>query len=134
MQDASWSSGAQNQALDSLKAQLSQALGQLDREREDHQAEKLRLVERESFLQSEQTQMSESRALLQKQVVAEQSRAMELQGALQNAQRENQTLRKEHEEYKQRAAGILQVTRAGLCMASIVDSPPNCPVKDMFLS
>lgn len=120
MQDASWSSGAQNQALDSLKAQLSQALGQLDREREDHQAEKLRLVERESFLQSEQTQMSESRALLQKQVVAEQSRAMELQGALQSAQRENQTLRKEHEEYKQRAAGILQVTRAGLC---IVGSP-----------
>lgn len=109
MQDASWSSGAHNQALDSLKAQLSQALGQLDREREDHQAEKLRFLERESFLQSEQTQLSENRALLQKQVAAEQSRAVELQGALQSAQREMQTARKEHEDYKQRATGILQV-------------------------
>ena len=34
---------------------------------------------------------------------------MELQAGLQSAQREVQTLRKEHEDYKQRAAGILQV-------------------------
>lgn len=92
-----------------MKAQLTQALGQLDREREDHQAEKLRFMERESFLQSEQTQLSESHMLLQKQVVAEQNRAGEIQVVLQSTQRDIQAVRKEHEDYKQRATGILQV-------------------------
>jgi chromosome segregation ATPase len=109
VQDASLSSGAHGQALDTLKAQLSQALGQLDREREDHQAEKLRFMEKESVLESEQTRLLENSAVLQKQVAAEQSRAVDLQGSLQSAQREAQALRKEHEDYKQRASGILQV-------------------------
>ena len=102
------SSGAQNQALDSLKNQLSQALSQLEREQEDHEAEKLRFVERESFLQSERVQVTDRLASLQKQVAAEQRKTGELQAALQATQRESQALRKEHEDYKQRATGILQ--------------------------
>ena len=52
------SSGAQNQALESLKGQLSQALAELAKQREEHQAEKLGYIERESLLQSERTQLS----------------------------------------------------------------------------
>ena len=109
LQDANLSSGAQNQALDSLKSQLSQTLAQLDKEREAHEAEKLSFIERESLLQSERTQLSDSLASLQRQVAAEQSRTRECQVSAQAAQREVQALRREHEDYKQRATGILQV-------------------------
>lgn len=111
LQDVNLSSGAQNQALESLKVQLSRAQAQLVKEREEHKAEKLNFVERESLLRSEEIKLTDSTAVLQRQVVAEQNRSRELQVSLQSAQREIQTLRREHEEYKQRAAGILQVNK-----------------------
>ncbi len=109
LQDANLSSGAQNQALDSLKSQLSQTLAQLAKEREEHEAEKLGYIERESLLHSERTQLSESLAGLQRQLAAEQSRTRGCQVSSQAAQRQVQALTKEHEDYKQRATGILQV-------------------------
>lgn len=109
LQDANLSSGAHNQALESLKVQLSQVQAQLAKEKEERKIERVGFIERESLLQSEQRQLSDSLAASQRQVAAEQRKSRESQTAMQNTQRELQLLRKEHEEYKQRAAGILQV-------------------------
>lgn len=110
LQDVNLSSGAQNQAMDSLKTQLTQAQAQLAQDREEHQAERRSFAEKESFLRLEQTKLSDNMAAMQRQVMAEQSRSRGLQSALQSAQRDVQLLRKEHEDYKQKATGILQVS------------------------
>lgn len=120
------SSGAQNQALDSLKTQLSQTLAQLAKLQEDHDAEKLGFIERESLLQSERGQLSDSLAGLQRQVAMEQSRTREAQTSAQAAQREVHALRREHDEYKQRATGILQV-RDGMYVTETSHCVRRCP-------
>lgn len=95
--------------MESLKTQLSQTQAQLTQERDEHQTEKRSFAERESLLRQEQMKLSDNIAAMQRQLVAEQGRSRELQGALQSAQRDIQMLRKEHEDYKQKATGILQV-------------------------
>lgn len=103
------SSGAHHQALESLKSQLTQVQAQLTKEREQHEVKRAEFMERESLLQSQLMQVSDNLTAVQRQVVAEQSRHRESHEALESTKKALQQLRKEHEEYKQRAAGILQV-------------------------
>ena len=51
----------------------------------------------------------------QRQVAVTQTRCGELQTEVQRSQQEVQAARKEHEEYKLRAAGILQVSGGDCC-------------------
>lgn len=67
-------------------------------------------AQRESQLQAEKEQLSEALASLQKQLGFQQVKLTESQSAMRSAQNENQSLRKEYEDYKLRAAGILQVS------------------------
>ncbi len=103
------SSGAQNQALESLKTRLSQTEAQLAREREEHRSERTSFLQKESLLQSQHNQVLVSLAESQEQVRVEHVRTREAKAQLQGSQRELQVLRKEHNEYKLRAGGILQV-------------------------
>ena len=67
-------------------------------------------AQRESQLQAEKEQLSEALASQQKQLEFQQVKMAESQSAMRSAQNENQVLRKDYEDYKQRAAGILQVS------------------------
>ena len=103
------SSDAQNHALESLKTKLNQAETLLHEERDQAEAARWELVQRESQLQAEKEQLSEALASQQKQLGFQQMKMAENQSAVRVAQNENQLLRREYEDYKQRAAGILQV-------------------------
>lgn len=110
LQDANLSSDVQNQALESLKSKLTQAETQLREEREQTESARWESAQRESQLQAEKMQLSEALASQQKQHGFQQMKMVECQAALRNAQSESQAVRKEYEDYKQRAAGILQVS------------------------
>ena len=110
LQDANLSSDAQNHALESLKSKLNQTKTLLREEREQMEAAKWEAAQRESQLQAEKEQLSEALAGLQKQLGFQQMKLTESQSAMRSAQNENQLLRKEYEDYKLRAAGILQVS------------------------
>ena len=109
LQDANLSSGVQNQALESLKNKLAQAESLLHDEREKAESTRWESAQRESQLEAEKAHLSEALANQQRQVDYQQSKLAESQSAVRTAQNENQLLRKEYEDYKQRAAGILQV-------------------------
>lgn len=111
LQDANLSSDAQNHALETLKSKLNQTEALLREEREQKETTRWESAQRESQLQAEQLQLSEALASQQKQLGFQQMKMAECQSALKNAQNEIQLLRKEYEDYKQRAAGILQVSR-----------------------
>lgn len=68
------------------------------------------MLERESLLQAEKVQLSNDLAAIERQVGAEQGKVRDYQTTMQTLQRELHMLKKEHEEYKQRATGILQVS------------------------
>ena len=103
------SSDAQNQALESLKSKLTQTETLLREEREQMESARWESAQRESQLEVEKMQLSETLASHQKQLSFQQMKMAECQASLRNAQNESQAVRKEYEEYKQRAAGILQV-------------------------
>lgn len=109
LQDANLSSDAQNQALESLKSKLTQTEALLREEREQKESGRWESAQRESQLEAEKMQLSEALASQQKQLGFQQMKMAECQASLRNAQNEGQAVRKEYEEYKQRAAGILQV-------------------------
>ena len=113
LQDANLSSDAQNHALESLKNKLNQTEALLREEREQMEAARWDAAQRESQLQAEKEQLSEALAGLQKQLGFQQMKLTESQSAMRSAQNENQLLRKEYEDYKLRAAGILQVSWVG---------------------
>ena len=110
LQDANLSSDAQNQALESLKSKLNQTETLLREEREQTESARWEAAQRESQLQAEKMQLSEALASQQKQLGFQQMKMAECQAAMRNAQSESQVVRKEYEDYKQRAAGILQVS------------------------
>jgi hypothetical protein len=103
------SSDAQNQALESLKSKLTETETLLCEERESKESARWESAQRESQLEAEKMQLSEALASQQKQLGFQQMKMAECQSSLRNAQSEGQAVRKEFEEYKQRAAGILQV-------------------------
>ena len=103
------SSDAQNQALETLKSKLNQAEALLHEQREQMEAARWDSAQKESQLQAEKTQLSEALASQQKQLSFQQMKLAESQSAVRSVQNDNQLLRKEYEDYKQRAAGILQV-------------------------
>lgn len=109
LQDANLSSTAHSHALDSLKAQLTQSKFLLEQECNSNEAKRQEMAERESQLQSELTQVSEALMEQQRQVSLKQAKCVEVQTKLQSNYAELQLARKEHEDYKLRAAGILQV-------------------------
>ena len=121
LQDVNLSSGAQNQAMESLKTQLSQSQAQLAQLREEQISEKRGFAERERLLRLEQTKLTDDLTAVQRQLVAEQTRSRELQVALQGAQRDMQALRREHEDYKHKAAGILQVKVSERCLRVCIE-------------
>ena len=110
LQDANLSSDAQNQALESLKTKLTQTENLLQEERERKERARWESAQRESQLEAEKMQLSEALASQQKQLGFQQMKMAECQASLRNVQSESQAVRKEYEEYKQRAAGILQVS------------------------
>lgn len=110
LQDANLSSDAQNQALESLKSKLTQTETLLREEREKMESARWESAQRESQLEAEKMQLSEALASQQKQLGFQQMKMAECQASLRNAQSESQAVRKDYEEYKQRAAGILQVS------------------------
>ena len=103
------SSGAHNHALESVKMQLLQVESQLASVRKEHMKEKTLLMERENVLQEEKLQLSSSLAIAERQVAAERGKVRDYQATMQNLKKELQLLKNEHVDYKQRAAGILQV-------------------------
>lgn len=109
LQDAGLSSTAHSHALDSVKAQLTHSQQLLEQECDSHSASKQEFLERESQLQSELTQVSESLTEQQKLVASKQSRCAEVQTELQRVCNELQLAKKDHDDYKLRATGILQV-------------------------
>lgn len=109
LQDANLSSDAQGHALESLKAKLNQTETLLSVEREKRESAGWASAQRESQLEAERTQLSEALASQQKQLEYQQMKMAEHQAGVRNAQNENRLIRKEYEDYKQRAAGILQV-------------------------
>lgn len=113
LQDANLSSDAQNHALGSLKSKLNQTEALLREEREQMEAARWEAAQRESQLQAEKEQLSEALASQQKQLGFQQMKLTESQSAMRSAQNDNQLLRKEYEDYKLRAAGILQVSWLG---------------------
>ena len=110
LQDANLSSGAHDQALESVVAQLAHADAQLARAVEEHTRERTLLIERESALQLEKMHVSNGLVTAERQVAVEQGKVRDYQGSMQSLQKELKLLRNEHTDYKQRAAGILQVS------------------------
>ena len=102
--------------MESLKSKLNQTEALRREEREQMEATRWEAAQRESQLHAEKEQLSEALASLQKQLGFQQMKLTESQSAVRSAQSGNQLLRKEYEDYKLRAAGILQVSQAGWCL------------------
>ena len=80
--------------------------------RDEHLKEKTVLLERESLLQAEKVQLSQDLAGAERQAAQEQGKVRDYQATLQSLQKELHLLKREHEDYKQRAGGILQASKA----------------------
>ncbi|KAL5463617.1 hypothetical protein EMCRGX_G032531 [Ephydatia muelleri] len=109
VQDVKLSNEAHGLGLSTLQSQLEETQATLKSSVDAMEALKNEFYQRESQLQSEQKQLSEVVAMQQKQLSQKQAKYSECLASLQSAQNELHLLRKEHDDYKQRATSILQV-------------------------